>query len=112
MAETFRLSEEVTRMIADSIVQKEVIEPMEKIGWREAAAPPAPDYSGQPATTPEGAQAPTPAITTGQPGQTVPALGEQTTTPEAITALLASVYDPATKKFAGKYDTPEQFVKG
>jgi hypothetical protein len=117
MPETFRLSEEVTRMLADSIVQKEVIEPMEKIGWSESATPPPPDYSGQPAGA-EGAPAPAravqPAASTGQPGSAAPApasaKGEQTTTPLGLD--LEQFRDPVTGKYLQKYNSPIEFIKG
>lgn len=119
MAETFRLSEEVTRMLADTIVENEVMKPMEKIGWSEAATPPPPDYSGQP-TTPEGAPTPAPApVATTIPAGTTPApvsaavlqAGEQKTTPTSVLDL-EQFRDPSTGKYFGKYDSQEQALKG
>lgn len=119
MSETFRLSEEVTRMLADTVVEKEVIEPMNKIGWSEAATPPPPDYSGQP-PGPEGAPAPAPApvATTTPAGTTLapvsplaPQAGEQKTTPTSVLDL-EQFKDPTTGKYFGKYDSQEQALKG
>jgi hypothetical protein len=113
------------------LVQKEVIEPMTKIGWSHSA-PPAPDYSnttstgtGQPAPAegaPGQAAAPAPAPTAGQPA---PKAGEQpapTDKPKAngptaedgatIIALYESLRDPATGLIAGKYKTVSEAIKG
>ena len=51
-----REEQELTRKLAATLVQKEVIEPMNKIGWVHGTPPP-PDYSGQPATISSAARA-------------------------------------------------------
>lgn len=112
MAETFRLSEEVTRLLADTVVQKEVIEPMDKIGWSEATTPPPPDRGGQPAAT-EGAPTPapaTPGVTT-TPAAVAPA-GESKTAPTAEVIDLDQFKDPTTGKYFGKYPTKAEALKG
>lgn len=111
--ETFRLSEEVTRMLADSIVEKEVIEPMNKIGWVEAVTPPAPDYSGQPAPA-EGAPTPAPTKAAGTtPAAAGAPAGEQPKTEPTTESLdLEQFKDPTTGKYFGKYSSKVEALKG
>lgn len=76
-----REEQELTRKLAATLVQKEVIEPMNKIGWVHGTPPP-PDYSGQPAPT-EGAPAPAPAAQAAPAGGQ-PAPGAASPAPAAV----------------------------
>jgi hypothetical protein len=115
-----REEQELTKLLAATLVQKEVMEPMNKIGWSHAAPPP-PDYSGQPAKT-EGApgQAAAPAAQP-QGGQPAPAAGAppaSAATPKAdipapqdIVTMMESLRD-ANGLIAGKYKTVPEALKG
>src|SRR5258707_4851699 len=60
-----REEQELTRLLASTLVQKEMLEPMNKIGWGHSAPPP-PDYTGQPAAA-DGAPAPAATTTPAAP---------------------------------------------
>jgi hypothetical protein len=120
-----REEQELTSMLAKTLVAKEVLEPMEKIGWGHGTPPPA-DYNtpagGQPTPT-EGAPGqtpPSPAQTTGQPGQPAAAApGAQTPKADgptsedgaAIIALYETMRDP-NGLIMGKYKTVAEALKG
>ena len=115
-----REEQELTKLLAATLVQKEVMEPMNKIGWSHAAPPP-PDYSGPPAGTegapgtgtapaaqPGGGQ---PAPVAGAPPATAP--GSKADTPPAgdIVAVFESLRD-AQGLIMGKYKTVAEALKG
>lgn len=113
-----REEKELTSLLSRTLVQKEVIEPMDKIGWSNASPPP-PDYSGQPAA--EGA--PTPAappaaapVVDGLPAPasaTPPAADPvKTDAPVDLNALFESLRDPETGLIGRKYKTVEEAIKG
>jgi len=114
--------QQLTRLLASTLVQKEVMEPMEKIGWSHASPPP-PDYSGQPAKT-EGAPASAPAPVTDPksglpapvaPGGAQPVAPAKADTPAAqppdIIAMFESLRDE-NGLIMGKYKTVPEALKG
>lgn len=114
-----REEQELTSFLAKNLVQKEVIEPMNKIGWSHAAPPP-PDYSGPPAGAegaPASPAAPAAPAPTGQPGAApasgAPAAPAKADTPPAtdIVATFESLRDPQGL-IMGKYKTIEEALKG
>jgi len=118
--------QELNSLLAKTLVAKEVIEPMTKIGWGHGS-PPTPDYTtspgGQPAPSegaPGQAAAPAPASMAGQPA---PKAGEQPAPADkpkadgpvdaaALLALYESLRDPATGLILKKYKTFEAAVQG
>lgn len=115
-----REEQEMTKLLAATLVQKEVMEPMEKIGWTHASPPP-PDYSGQPAGA-EGApgtpQTPTaqpgagqPAPVAGAPSQPVGSPKANTPPVEDIVATFESLRDPQGL-IMGKYKTVAEALRG
>jgi len=117
-----REEQELTKLLASTLVAKEVLEPMQKIGWGHGS-PPAPDYGTTPKV--EGA-APAPAATTtpaatqaGQPAPAAPAAKVEPaaaatpSAPEAIdiTAVMESLRD-ANGMILGKYKTVPEAIKG
>src|SRR6267142_3632624 len=112
---------ELTDMLSKTLVQKEVMEPMNKIGWGHGT-PPAPDYSGQPAPAegaPGQAASPSPAQPAGQPGQPAAAAPAPNDKPKAdgsvsldLTAMYESLRDPETGLIGKKYKTVEEAIKG
>jgi hypothetical protein len=115
----------LTTLLASTLVAKEVIEPMNKIGWSHGTPPP-PDFtsgSGQPANegAPGQAAAPAPAPVTGQPASPEAGKPAPTGTPKAdgpemdaaaLVGLYESLRDPKTGLIAGKYKTVEAAIKG
>lgn len=113
--------QELTALLSRTLVQKEVMEPMNKIGWT-ASAPPPPDYtttpaSGQPApggSTTAGGTAPA-APAPGQPGAAQPGApaepAKADTAPLDLVALFESLRDE-TGLIGGKYKTVEEAIKG
>lgn len=116
--------QELTSMLSKTLVQKEVIEPLDKIGWRPGTPPP-PDYSnpaaGQPGSegAPGQAAAPAPAAPSGQPateagGQPAPA-GQpkaDSLTYDDLVAGYEALRDPETGLIARKYSTVAEAIKG
>lgn len=115
--------QELTALLAATLVRKEVLEPMSKIGWGHGSPPP-PDYSGQPTPT-EGAPTPaqTPALAPGQAGQPTPTPGVQPqpvapvkadapTQPQDVVALFESLRDPKNGLIMGKYPDVAAALKG
>src|SRR5262245_21842911 len=116
-----REEQELTSLLAKTLVAKEVFEPMNKIGWSHGTPPP-PDYN---TTTPAGGQPAdggstttggnTPTAEGGQPAPT-PEGGAATPvkadTPEALKAAAEATRDPKTGLFNGKYLTVEEAIKG
>ena len=111
-----RAEQELNKLLAATLVQKEVIEPMEKIGWSHAT-PPAADYGTTPQTG--GAPAPkaTPAAPVGADGQPVKPTEGAPATPgaKADTPFSFNIEDfknPVTGKYFDKYDSPAEAMKG
>lgn len=113
--------QQLTTHLAKTLVAKEVMEPMDKIGWR-AGTPPAADYtttpgSGQPApggSTTAGGTATDPSKP-GLPGAAGGAPAEPAkadTAPLDLPALYESLRDPSTGLIGGKYKTTEEAIKG
>lgn len=107
-----REEQEITALLARTLVAKEVLEPMGKIGWSHGTPPP-PVADGQPAAS-EGAPTLPPAQPTGQP---VPAPAPESsvkTDPPVVdlTALYESLRDPETGLIGKKYKTVEDAIKG
>jgi len=114
-----REEQELTRLLAATLVQKEVMEPMEKIGWSHAAPPP-PDYTTT--VKPEGAPASAPApgapaaggLPAAQPGvapQPVAPAKADTPAPTDIVAMFESLRD-ASGLIMGKYPDVPAALKG
>ncbi len=117
--------QELTQLLAKTLVQKEVMEPMDKIGWSHGTPPP-PDYTttqgaGQPGA--EGAPGqPKPAAPAPSGGQPASKPTEQKPTNEPpkadtpdINALIAgyeALRDPETGLIARKYKTVDEAIKG
>lgn len=110
---------DLIRHLADTLVENEVIKPMESIGWQHGQ-PPAPGALDNP--TPSGGAPPTekPPGTPGQAG-TTPAPGTpQGTTPQAkadtppsdLFSEFETLRDPITGLILNKYKTPAEAVKG
>lgn len=108
---------DLMRHLADTLVEQEVMKPMNSIGWGHGA-PPSPSQSDNPAASggaPEAAMAGQGMGTTGTtPTPNSPQTGRpQTDMPPANLPLdLESFKDPSTGEYLGKYKTPEEFVKG
>jgi hypothetical protein len=105
--------QELTSLLAKTLVQKEVLEPMNKLGWAPGQPPP-PDYStpgsGQP--TPGGSTNAGSPPNPGQPG-TVPAPSAKADTPPLdLSALYETLKNPETGLYADKYKTVEEAIKG
>ena len=112
--------QEMTTFLRNTLVQKEVMEPMEKIGWSHASPPP-PDYSDNPKT--EGAPAPVqpqnaqpaggpPAAA---PDATKPAAPAKADTPAPNATELDKMFEPlrdANGLILGKYKTGIEAFKG
>jgi len=113
---------ELTSLLASTLVQKEVVEPMNALGWGYGE-PPKPNYE----TTPDGGQpAAGGSTTTGEPDVPQGKGGQPATTPEtkaqpvkadatSIEALMAafeSTKDPVTGLYGGKYKTMDEAIKG
>jgi hypothetical protein len=117
--------QQLTTFLAKTLVEKEVIEPMKKIGWGHGNPPP-PDYTttrgdGQPGTegAPGQAAAPAPAAdASGQPGARPAAAPAPNDQPKAdspkidLVALFESLRDPETGLIGKKYRTVEEAIKG
>lgn len=111
--------QQLTAMLAQTLVRKEVMEPMEKIGWGHGT-PPAPDYTGQPgpAEGAPGQPAPVPAAPASGPPAPAPtrptAAPTKTDTPQNVdlVALFESLRDPDTGLIGKKYKTVEEAIKG
>jgi hypothetical protein len=104
-----RAEQELTRLLAQTLVQKEVIEPMNKIGWSHVD-PPAPDYSGRPAQA-EGAPAPQSA----QAPQATPAAPAQPDAKADAPTFSFNIEDfknPLTGKYFDKYNSAAEAMKG
>jgi len=106
----------LTTLLANTLIQEEVMNPMNSIGWGHGS-PPAPGFGTTP--TPEGAQplvipAQTPPVS-GQPTPQTPVLPQQITPGTANTPELISQMESlreANGKILGKYNTPEEAIKG
>jgi len=114
-----REEQELTSMIAKTLVQREVMEPMSKIGWGHGTPPP--PESGLPAA--EGApgpeKAPAPVAAGGQPTPKPAAAPAPTAAPKADTPTIdelvagyEALRDPETGLIARKYKTPQEAIKG
>lgn len=109
---------DLVRHLADTIVENDVMKPMDAIGWREGQPPPPtpvdnpPAVGGAPpAATPAPAAAP--AGTTPAPVTPAPAAAASANAPtEGLLAEIESLRDPATGKILGKYDSPMEAFKG
>jgi len=112
--------QELTALLSRTLVQKEVVEPMSKIGWGHAAPPP-PDYSDNPKA--EGAPAPAqppaaqpqsglPAPNAGAPPAAVPTAKADTLSADDLVAAFEALRDPQTGLIAGKYKTIPEALKG
>jgi hypothetical protein len=115
-----REEQELTDLLAKTLVQKEVMEPMSKINWGHGTPPP-PDNSGQPAPAegaPGNAAAPAAQPKAGQPAPTPAAPGNagspKADTPkiEDLIAVYESMRDPETGLIARKYATVTEAIKG
>lgn len=120
-----REEQALTRLLAETLVQREVIAPMDAIGWSHGNPPP-PDYStpgssGQPAP-PEGApspaQAPGALVAGGQPApqpgvapQLVAPDKMNSPTPDDIVATIEALRG-TDGMIAGKYKTVTEAMKG
>ncbi len=120
-----REERELNALLSKTLVQKDVMEPMEKIGWRPGTPPP-PDYStpngnGQPGA--EGAPGQAAPLATpagnGQPATTTSTASVTTSPPSADTpsmsdliAILESTKNPETGLYLNKYKTLEEGIKG
>lgn len=111
---------DLVRHLADTLVEKEVMEPMNKIGWGHGT-PPAPDRGTTPPA--EGAPAADPSKPSpaqgGQPAPEAPA--KPGVVPPAKADAPASsepgfniedFKDPETGKYFGKYDSATEALKG
>ena len=110
--------QDLVRHLADTLVEQEVCNPMEQIGWGHGTPPPPkpvddpPRVEGAPAAVP--AKVPAPAATTAAPamptGSEPPAKADM---PKSLAEIdVESFKDPVTGKYGGKYDTPVEFVRG
>jgi len=106
---------ELTRLIADTIVEEEVMKPMEAISWQHGTPPKPVPFAGdnpppaETVTTPQ--ETPKPEAKTDNPPEAKPA--EQpvaTTLPSEID--WESLRDSETGLIAKKYKTPQDAVKG
>jgi len=113
-----RTVQDLVRHLADTLVEQEVCQPMEAIGWSHGDPPPPkpaddpPGVGGAPAAVP--AKVPAPAATTAAPamptGSEPPAKADM---PKSLAEIdVESFKDPVTGKYGGKYDTPTEFVRG
>lgn len=115
-----REEQELTELLSKTLVAKEVIEPMEKLGWTHGTPPP-PDYSGPPAPA-EGAPgkeaAPAAAADGGQPAPKPASAPAPTDVPKADTlnaTELDKLFEPlrdANGLILGKYKTGLEAFKG
>lgn len=116
--------QELTALLRSTIVEKEVMEPMGKIGWSHGTPPP-PDYTtkadGQPAPAegaPGSAAAPAAGSTSGLPApktvQPAPAGQPKADTPtmEELVAGYEALRDPETGLIARKYQSVPEAIKG
>lgn len=116
-----REEQELTALLAKTLVEKEVMEPMGKIGWGHGSPPP-PDHSGQPAPTegaPGNAAAPAAPVQSGRPaaapGAAPAAAGvakADSPTYAELVATYESMRDPETGLIAKKYRTVDDAIKG
>lgn len=114
-----RDEQELTRHLAETLVEREVMAPMEKIGWGHGNPPPPEQVT---TTSTEGAPAPAlaPAAAPqgGLPATAAPAAPATAAPAKAdapapdLNTLFESLRDPATGKIMGKYDNIEQALKG
>lgn len=115
-----RAEQELTKLLASTLVQKEVMEPMEKHGWRHGTPPP-PDYGTTPQV--EGAPAtsnqPTPnASTVGQPTPNATDKPAGTVAKADAPASAPFEFNPedfkdaTSGKYLGKYDSPAELMRG
>jgi len=108
---------DLVRHLADTLVQNEVMAPMESIGWREGQPPPPtpadnPPVGGAPPATPDPAAAAAPAGTTPAP-VAAPVVPAKADAPQSgLLAEIESLRDPATGKILGKYDSAMEAFKG
>lgn len=111
--------QELNDLLSKTLVQREVMEPMNKIGWTHGNPPP--PESGQPAPAegaPRSTPTPTPAVTQGgQPAEgtsegTSAGAKTDTPSPDTLIQLYESLRDPVTNLIAGKYKTVEDAIKG
>lgn len=107
---------DLVRHLADTLVENDVIKPMDAIGWQEGQPPPPapvdnpPAGGAPPAVTPAPAAAP--AGTTPAPVTPAPAAAASANAPPDLLAQMESLRDPATGMILGKYATPLEAVKG
>jgi len=110
--------QEMTSLLAKTLVERDVMGPMNAIGWQHGTPPPAgttPD-AGQPGaggSTTTGGQATT--VEGGQPAVKPGSAGDapvKADTPEALEAAAKATFDPKTGKYNGKYLTVEEAIKG
>ncbi len=103
--------QELINHLRETLVQKEVMEPMEKMQWGHGT-PPAPVVGTTP--PPEGAQAVTQGTTTppGQPGSvSAPASTATANTPDLL-AQMEALRDPTTGLILNKYKDGLSAIKG
>jgi len=102
---------ELTRLLAQTLVAREVMEPMEKIGWAFGTPPPPGQADNPPA--PGGAPQPVPASTpvaTTAAAEGAPAQANVPTAPTEID--WEALKDPKSGLYAGKYQTKEEAARG
>ena len=100
-----REEHDLTKLLASTLVEREVLGPMEKIGWGHGA-PPAPEAGGPPATPGEAPAAADPA----RPAD--PAAPKADTPPSRFEFNVEDFKNPTTGKYFDKYDTPAEAMKG
>jgi hypothetical protein len=103
--------QKLLRSIADNIVGPEVVEVMEAHGWQQGTPPPLAPKTDNPAP----GEAPTPEAVVAKGTTPDPASapkGEEVAKAPADTIDWESLRDPATGKYAGKYTSKSELVKG
>jgi hypothetical protein len=115
-----REEQELTKLLARTLVQKEVIEPMTAIGWSHASPPP-PDYTttvpteGAPASAPGSPAAPVSGQPAGSPAApaapVAPAKADTPVAPADIVSMFESLRD-TDGLIMGKYKTVPEALKG
>ena len=108
---------ELTKLLAATLVQKEVMEPMEKIGWGHGTPPP-PDYSGRPTTegAPAASASPAPvAPANGQPAapaSVTPASPAAKADAPSFSFNIEDFKNPITGMYFDKYPSAAEAMKG
>lgn len=107
---------DLVRHLADTLVQNEVMTPMESIGWQEGQPPPPavgqPDTGGAPPAEAKPEAAAASAGTTPAPAAPKAEPAKADAPQSGLLAEIESLRDPATGKILGKYDSAMEAFKG